>query len=80
MKPEDFFEGFMIDFEFLEVLDKVLSRVVWLFTFSKEVQELCLVSGPVTERVVRFFSLKTFDLHLLTFDYDAVVSNAYAFT
>ena len=57
------------DFEFLEVLEPDLSRVVWLLTFGKDVQELCLTfNEPEIERVVRFLCLATFDLHLLAFD------------
>ena len=69
MKPEDFFEGFLIDFEFLEVLEKDLSRVVWLLNFGKDVQELCLTFNELEiERIVSFFCLATLDLHLLAFD------------
>ena len=43
--------------------------------------ELCLAfNGPDTERVVKSVSLITLDFHLLAFDYDVVVLNAYAFT
>ena len=81
MKPKYFFGGFLICFEFFEVFEYDLSRVVWLLFLSKEVHELCLAfNGPDTERVVKSIPLITFDFHLLAFDYDVVVLNAYAFT
>ena len=71
----------MIDFEFLEVFEPDLSRVVWLLTFNKEVQELCLTfNEPEIECVVNFFALANFNLFLLAFDYDAVEFNAYVLT